>query len=343
MGDTTSASSNKGKGRAADPFERSNDLETAPLLGDGSSSTGSTTPTGKRKQTRLRHGRGPLVPDDSDDDEPLPPNDSDDEEGTVRLVSVHPAQHRRASWTWSSVACIVFAFIFCTALLALAILHIWVGRLVSEQARHGTPEEMAQRGLVWAGPSAVRVQASEAGDGLVIELDGMAGIDARKALDWEAKDTGGWVRRLEGKIARWGVKKARSVTVEVGEVALYDASRDGDELAMSSSPLVLVNSLDSLRIPLSYPTPANPLPAMQPFTLHVPLAFPSPRQLAGFGKGVWDSKDYRVRAEIREVVAQVGEANAKGPAGWFLRRMKATKVTGLARTVEGKGVSASSL
>ncbi|BGP26331.1 hypothetical protein Rt10032_c10g4363 [Rhodotorula toruloides] len=336
MTEPSPSSAHKGKSRASDPFERSNDLETAPLLGDGSSSTGSTTPAGKRKQPRLRHGRGPLVREDSDGDEPLPSNDSGDEEsGTVRLVSDHPAQHARARWTWSSIACLVFAFIFCVSLLALAILHIWIGRLVSEQARHGTAEEMAQRGMVWAGPSAVRVQASEGREGLVVEVDGMAGIDVRKALDWEEKDKGGWVRRMEGRIARWGVRKARSVTVDVGEVAIYDASGNADAFS-SSSHLILVNSLDSLRIPLSYPTLAKPLPTMHPFTLHIPLSFPSPRDLADFAKGVYHSKDYRIRAEIREIAAQVGDAKVKGPAGWLMRRLKATKVTALARIIEGK-------
>ncbi|BGP09945.1 hypothetical protein JCM10049v2_005823 [Rhodotorula toruloides] len=328
MGDSASPTPGKGKSRASDPFERSNDLESAPLLSSPSSSGG------KRKQ-RLRHGRGPLVREDSDADEPLPSNDSDEEEEQrVRLVSVHPAEHARARWTLSSIACLIFGLVFCLALLALAVLHIWVGRLVSEQARHGTAEEMAQRGMVWAGPSAVRVQASQGGEGLVVEVDGMAGIDVRKALDWEEKDEGGWVRRMEGRIARWGVKKAKSVTVEVGEVAIYDAS--GGEQSASSDPLVLVNSLDSLRLPLSYPTLSNPLPTMQPFTLHIPLSFPSPQHLADFAKAVYASKDYRVRAEIREVVAQVGEGKGRGPAGWVMRRIKKTKVTDLARVVEGK-------
>lgn len=332
MGDSASPTSGKGKSRASDPFERSNDLESAPLLSSPSSSGG------KRKQ-RLRHGRGPLVREDSDADEPLPSNDSDEEEEQrVRLVSVHPAEHARARWTLSSIACLIFGLVFCLALLALAVLHIWVGRLVSEQARHGTAEEMAQRGMVWAGPSAVRVQASQGGEGLVVEVDGMAGIDVRKALDWEEKDEGGWVRRMEGRIARWGVKKAKSVTVEVGEVAIYDAS--GGEQSASSDPLVLVNSLDSLRLPLSYPTLSNPLPTMQPFTLHIPLSFPSPQHLADFAKAVYASKDYRVRAEIREVVAQVGEGKGRGPAGWVMRRIKKTKVTDLARVVEGKGACA---
>ena len=60
----------KGKSRASDAFDRSNDLETAPLLGGGPDSDSSTPASSKAtvRQARLRHGRGPLVRDDSDDE-----------------------------------------------------------------------------------------------------------------------------------------------------------------------------------------------------------------------------------------------------------------------------------
>ncbi|BGP36190.1 hypothetical protein JCM10450v2_000088 [Rhodotorula kratochvilovae] len=317
----------KGKARASDAFDRSNDLETAPLLGPDSSAA--APPSSLRKQARLRHGRGPLVRDDSDDDEPLPPNGSEDD--GLRLVSVHPSQRTRASWSLGSVLCLLFSLLFVALLLALAAVHLWVGHLLSEQAAHGDAEQMAQRGLLWAGPSAVRVRANEAGAGILVELDAMAGIDVRRALDWERKDDGGWLRRTEGRIARWGVRKARSVSVDVGEVAIYDAHD-----VHATEPLVVVPALETLTLPLSYPSKANPLPAMHPFTLHVPLDFPSPAELARFGQAVWEAKTYAVRAEIRQVVAQVGEPSTRGIAGWFIRRVKATKVTGLWRVVDGK-------
>ncbi|KPV78037.1 uncharacterized protein RHOBADRAFT_50558 [Rhodotorula graminis WP1] len=332
----------KGKARASDAFDRSNDLETAPLL----ASTPSSSPAAAH-QSRLRHGRGPLVNDDSDDERDRSTangtanhlggnhdDDDDDDDDGMRLVSIRrpsSSSHARG-WTVGSVLCLLSSILFVTLLVVLAVLHLWVGRLLSEQTRHGDPQQMAERGLLWAGPSAVRVRANEAGAGILVELDAVAGIDVRRALDWERKDDGGWIRRAEGRMARWGVRKARSVSVNVGEVAIYDA-RDGFD---SDQPLVVVPSLETLTLPLSYPTKANPVPDMHPFTLHVPLDFPSPADLARFGQAVWDAKTYAVRAEIREVVAHVGAPHTRGVAGWFLRRMKATRVTGLARVVGGE-------
>ncbi|GAA5849165.1 hypothetical protein JCM9279_005809 [Rhodotorula babjevae] len=334
----------KGKARASDAFDRSNELETAPLLAStpDSSSTSSKPAAAAAKQGRLRHGRGPLVKDDWDDEGDHPTrngranhlgDDDDDDDDGMRLVSVRrpsSSSHGRG-WTVGSVLCLLSGILFVALLVVLAVLHLWVGRLLSEQTRHGDPQEMAERGLLWAGPSAVRVRANEAGSGMLVELDAVAGIDVRRALDWERKDKGGWIRRAEGRIARWGVRKARSVSVNVGEVAIYDARGGFD----GEGPLVVVPSLETLTLPLSYPTEANPVPDMHPFTLHVPLDFPSPANLAHFGQRVWDDKIYAVRAEIREVVAQVGAPHTRGVAGWFIRRMKATRVTGLARNVVG--------
>ncbi|GAA6047483.1 hypothetical protein JCM3770_005769 [Rhodotorula araucariae] len=323
MSNGTADTADKGKGRAFDAFDRSNDLETAPLLAADPAAPAT-------KPARLRHGRGPLVPDDSDDDDSLPPNASEDD--GLRLVSVHPAQRARTgAWSLGSILCLLFSLFFCALLLVLAIVHLWIGHLLSEQARYGDAEQMAQRGLVWAGPSAVRLRANEAGAGVLVELDAMAGIDVRRALDWEHKDDGSWLRRTEGRIARWGVRNARSVSVDVGEVSIYDVR---DEHA--AEPLVVVPAIETLVLPLSYPSKAKPLPAMHSFTLHVPLEFPSPAELARFGEAVWDDKTYAVRAEIKQVVAQVGERSTRGIAGWFIRRVKATKVTGLARVVDGE-------
>ncbi|GAA5999976.1 uncharacterized protein JCM10292_003563 [Rhodotorula paludigena] len=317
-----------------DAFDRSNDLETAPLLA-ASSDPPAATSSPARKPTRLRHGRGPLVRDDSDDDgEPFPPNSSEDDDAVRFVAAPHPSLAARKRWSFGSVLCLVFSIVFVALLVALAAVHLWVGHLLSEQARHGDAEAMAQRGLVWAGPSAVRVAANTAGDGLVVELDGMAGIDVRKALDWEDKDDSkSWFRRQEGRIARWGVRKVRSVSVDVGQVALFDASAGS---TAQTDPLVVVDSLDTLRLPLSYPSKREPLLTMHSFTLHVPLRFPAPHDLVDFGKAAWEAKSYRVRADVRDVVAQVGETGTRGVFGWVLRRMQATRVTGLERIVDGK-------
>ncbi|GAA6033827.1 hypothetical protein JCM8097_000361 [Rhodosporidiobolus ruineniae] len=331
----------KGKQRAQDSFDRSDDLERAPLLAPPP-----TTDTTPRKPSRLRHGRGPLVRDDDDDDldEPLPNNASEDD--TLRYVVVHPSPgDRRSRFSLSTICCAFFAALFVLLLLLFAALHLWVGHLLSEQARHDTPEDMAQRGLVFTGPSDVRLAANAAGDGVTLEMDGTAGVDVRAALGWEHKDDRktGWLKRVERKVARWGVRKARTVAVNVGEIALFDASvvparslssLDDDEPA-ADSPVLVIPTLDTLTLPLSYPSASDPLPVLEPFTLHVPLTFPSPDEVVRFGKAVWEAKTYRVRADVRSVQVRVGSDETRGVAGWFMRRMGGVSVGGLTRFEQG--------
>ncbi|GAA5935026.1 hypothetical protein JCM1841_000098 [Sporobolomyces salmonicolor] len=316
----------KGKGRASDSFAHSSDLETAPLLTPDSSSTPSTP----HRKSRLRHGRGPLVRDDSDEDEPLPPNASDGDD-LLRVLAVNRVSQPRERLTCSSIACLFFVFLFVALLVSVAAMHLWIGHLISEQGKQGSAKEMAQRGLLWAGPSAVRVQAVEGGEPLLmLEMDGMAGIDVRKALDWETKEGGGWMRRMEGRVARWGIGKARSVAVSVGKVAFYDAGDDD-----RTTPLLVVDGMETLRLPLSYPTKADPLPAMRPFTLHVPIFVPSPDALARFGRTAWEDRQYRVEVDVYDISVLVGEADAPGIFGRIMRRMGAIELSGVTRTMIG--------
>ncbi|GAA5893901.1 hypothetical protein JCM6882_003123 [Rhodosporidiobolus microsporus] len=370
------AAPTKGKARdngTAAAFDSASDLERAPLLppttSDSATPSPSPSPAAAARKTRLRHGRGPIVPDSDDDDDAagggvngdarvgggagLRPNNisEDDAESGLRYVVVTRPADASNRWTCASVACLVLGLVFCIVLVLLAAVHLWVGHLLSEQARHGTPEEMAQRGVLWEGPSAVRVQALEGGGdgkdgggGLVVEVEGMAGVDVRKALEWENKDEDGkgWMRRWEGRVARWGVRKAKTIAVEVGEVALYNAaaspssSSSFDDTDTHEDPLIVVPSLSTLHLPLSYPSRADPLPTLSPFTLRIPVSFPSPSDLARFGEEAWRTKSWSVRAEVRAVAVQVGTRETKGVAGWVLRRMGKVKVRGLTRLQNGE-------
>jgi len=199
-----------------------------------------------------------------------------------------------------------FAVLFILSLIVAAFFHLWVGHLISEQAKHGSPDEMAERGLLFVGPSSVKVSPIEDGNEqlrVMVEVEGMAGIDARKALGWETKEDGKWLRRIENKVARWAVRKAHGVNVNVGRVELYRGF-DSENLE-DLNPLVVVEGMDSLHLPLSYPTKADPIPKMQSFNLQIPVSFPSPRDLVEYGQAVWSSKEYSVDAVIPQIAVSL--------------------------------------
>ncbi|GAA5937774.1 uncharacterized protein JCM15063_002112 [Sporobolomyces koalae] len=293
----------KGKTRApADP----NDLESAPLL-----SPSSPSPSNNHRKSRFRDGRPDL---DADDEDLAGLVNSEEDDGLIRVVPAAPQRNRLSI---ASICCLFFAFLFVLSLVVAATLHLWVGHLLSEQAKHGSVDDMAQRGLLFVGPSSVKVSPVEDGSeslALMLEVEGMAGIDARKALGWETKEDGKWLRRVENKLARWAVRKAHGVTVNVGRVELYE----GTDALEPLNPLVVVEGMDALDLPLSYPTKAEPIPKMKAFTLRIPVTFPSPRDLVAYGQAVWDSREYSLDAVLPHLSVSldrknfVGNINMKG-------------------------------
>ncbi|GAA5886201.1 hypothetical protein JCM16303_004459 [Sporobolomyces ruberrimus] len=291
----------KGKTKApADP----SDLESAPLLSPDLDSPSPSSPSTIRK-SRFRNGRRDLDADDEDTAGLL----GSEDDGLIRVVPAPPPRNRLSC---ASICCLFFAFLFLLSLVVAAVLHLWVGHLISEQAKHGSPEEMAERGLLLVGPSSVKVSPVEDSNEqlrVIVEVEGMAGIDARKALGWETKEDGKWFRRMENKIARWAVHKAHGVNVNVGSVEVYPGFDSEVDNLESTNPLVVVEGMDSLHLPLSYPTKGNPIPKMQAFNLRIPVSFPSPRDLVEFGQQVWDSREYSVQAVIPHLSVSLDKRN----------------------------------
>ncbi|GAA5977889.1 hypothetical protein JCM10908_005133 [Rhodotorula pacifica] len=368
--------------------------ESQPLLSSTSSAATKTKPT------RVRHGRGPIIQDDEDDD------DGDDDEDTVtgggggvlddpeaaagapHLLShshshshAHPHPHthkkRRHCRSLTSLLCLLLGVLFLLVLLILAVLHLWIGHLLAEEQRrhHGSrdevAEEMVRRGLIFQGPSGVRIIPPTGGDsfagegegegGVVIEVDATMGMDVRRALEWEYKDDrdhhkkdkkGGfaaWRARTEAKLVRWAVNRADHVDIAVSGVRLFADPAEPTTLSLPvnnvddplTTPLLELSAPIAFSLPISYPLPDDlDEPRTDSYTFTIPLLFPSPRELVEFGKKVYDEKKYRVRAEIGSVDVRVG-AGMKGRKGlekWVMDRFVSTPrgVKDLVKVVDGQ-------
>lgn len=321
------STADKGKGRAPDGSSVAppSDSDTSPLLPPNSpkpSTSSSATP----RRTRLRHGRGPLI------------RDSDDE-GSVgsdqgHTLAARSSSRRSTAPSATQMLCTLLGVLFISLLLVMAVLHLWIGHVIAEQGKHGDLEEMAQRGVLFAGPSAVRfVDGGGKGTAMVVEMDGMAGVDVRRALDWEHKEKGGWLRRAEGRVARWGVRRMSTVSVAVGRALLFDGHQDIEH----ADELVRVEGLDTIRLPLSYPSMADPLPQMDPFTIRIPVSFPSPEVLSKVARQAWDDRVYRARIEVDDVLVTLGGADTTGLFGSLVRRVGGVTVGRIARKMTGEG------
>ncbi|BGP56970.1 hypothetical protein JCM8202_000103 [Rhodotorula sphaerocarpa] len=324
-------------------------------------------------QRPLRHGRGPLLredPDSDDDDDDrsdagehdrLLPRDPEaahdyDQDG----VPVKRSHHRRRR-ACATACCYLFGIAFLLVLLAAALLHLWVGHLLHEEAvRHAnaTPEDLARQGLHFHGPSSVRlVPATAPQDNtqdslddtpeVVVEVTAVVGFDVRKALDWDHKDLpkASWRHRAESRLLRWAVGRADSVDVSLRGFELFSLPADAPNTSVtahahahshsgSEPPLVTLADPLNFAVPLSYPSLRHPLPHLETLTWHLPLAIPSPRDLVAFGRDVYAQEHYRVEARIAQVEGHLRGAPGKEHGGkglgrrierWIMRKVTAVR------------------
>lgn len=327
----SASSSLKGKGRAPDSTHPQSPPPPAP-------------PTTKPP---FRHGRGPIIPDD---DDPQPPTgtlivhrsgEGDDErthllyarpgEPAPELESLAPgpARRRRAGWkTCALVGALSVAF----ALLLLgALVHLWVGHVVSEQGRKGGVEEMVRRGIRVEGPFQVGVGEGQGESEVLVKVNLSVGVDARSALGWEDKDSkkATILHEWEAWFARRAVRTTDSVLVDLSRLALFTTQPNGTE-----STLVVVPSLNAVRVPVSYPR-AGEGARTAPLSLNVPVRFPDPEAAAKFAAGVWNAKKYAVNVRVDGVEVHAGRAGQKGVSGWVLRKFGKRRLDRVEQKVDG--------
>lgn len=300
-----------GKGKSREYNNHNNDDERTGLLAaqlpaDNSSISSSSripfseqvTPTRTR---HVRHGRGPLV------------RDSDDEDAdSVRSSrGSHIRHYSTQSLSLNSVFCVSFMATFFVLLLLFALVHLWLGHLISEQAKAGSIDQIARRGLRFTGPSSVSIRDGNDESDIILVIKGEAGIDVRTALNWENKDSGSWIRRTEGKLAKWGIGKVQTVEATVGRIVVLDADaqriQDNNDVE-SYRELVFISDMNPILLPLSYPS-LQAQPRMDKITLELPISFPSPDHLATFLRHMWEIKRgefHLVLQDIRVTPGQVG-------------------------------------
>lgn len=297
----SSSSSLKGKARAAD--------EPSPRA------------QSPRTQSKLRQGRGPIIHEDDDHrvlviDHQYPANGQDDEDDE-RVGLLHPSsregQHpirTRSSWSLCLLtATLSTAF---AVLILFALVHLWIGHVISEQSREGSLEQSAQRAVILDGPYHVALGEAQHENQVITTLSFSLGVDVQRGLNWEDKDgkRASILHRWEARFARQFVKRADSVLVNLDRFELLDT--DGNIL-------LVVPSLDPITVPLSYPDAGGQV-HLTPLSVEVPLRFPDPESAAKFGQAVWRKRKYDVTARVGNVEWQFVGGQRKGFFGFLLRK-----------------------
>lgn len=212
-------------------------------------------------------------------------------------------------------------------MLALALLHIYIGHIVSERSKTLDVE----RGIVLEGIHGIRIlpQSTSVGrekrrNRIVVEIEGKAGIDVRRALGWNDEDISAWSTTWETMIMSKIVKQLGTVNVVMDALSLRDG--DGGEHLMEIESTSIV-------LPVSYRTVQSPRVQLDDFTLFLPLTLPDPAQMAPYFRKVIVTRKFDLIGEAERIV--VGTDDQVGIFGWIMNRVGGLEMGGMTRRIAG--------
>lgn len=314
-------------------------------------------PSGQRNSAIVRHGRG-LLSEDGDDDDDLPSrrngrgskhssartstaigaysdDDGDDADSVDELLGSWHSKHsrsRRRSWrryvpTWKTGICYFLFFLLGLAFLAFAIIHMWIGRFVSEQLGDGgvLVKERAQDALVWRGPDQIKIVKMDA-DSTVVRVNMRMGIDVRTVFGWNTTtfnterlhtmDTHklSWPRRTERKLIGWATRKTGQASVDLpSPILLLDLSNTTQAMAATGleGPITL-----PLYFPKSETYDADDLSWLKSISLTVPFQVLEPNLMAAFINQTLEEKFGSVRVKVQEANLSLGKEEDRS---WLAR------------------------
>lgn len=256
-------------------------------------------------------------------------DDSDGEDGDEQ----DPAQRRGRRRT-ASLLC----FAFLTLLFTLILAAIALGITAANERE--SVELNIEEGVKFEGPTSVRIKPLvDAGeDGLLLEIDGRAGVDVKKALVWE-DSSNSWARKVNMKVVRWMTQQLEVVSVRVGEISIVSSTGEHVADSASSNTERLVTILDSnpILLPLNYPSSSSSDIKMLDNTLRLPIQIPSVEALAKFLHRAWDSKSYQFDVELKKVLVVPGKMG--GISRQVLRWIGPMEVETIVKSMSGKGQS----
>lgn len=195
----------KGKGASTTPTAD----ERSPLLGQSSTNSNSVA---------VRHGRGLL---DDDDD-----NDGDDEEAIPNGQGLAPSDtdsitrtHRRRTRT---ILCYSLLSLLGLAFITFAVIHVWLGRFVSEHWAHDGVrlQERAREALVFSQPERVAINDITK-DGATLQVDMRMGVHVPTVFGWNGTFTPHrrlpFSTRVERRVVGWATRRVGQVTLDVNK------------------------------------------------------------------------------------------------------------------------------
>lgn len=323
-------------------------------------------PSTQRNSAIVRHGRGLLSEDGDDDDDGRPSHrsarrskhssrrtnaagqlsdDEDDADSIDQLLGSWNSKHtpgRRRSWrrylpTWKTGLLYFFLFLLGLAFLAFAVIHMWIGRFVSEHVGDGGVliKERAQDALVWRGPDQIKVVKMES-DSTIVRVDMRMGIDVRTVFGWNTTTFGSerlhtmdnkklsWSRRTERKLIGWATRRTGQASVDLpSPILLLDPSNITHAMAASGleGPVVL-----PLYFPKSETYDADDLSWLKRISFTIPFQVLDPNHMASFINQTLEDKIGNIRIRVQEANLSLGKQEDRSWLSRIVSRYGGQKV-----------------
>jgi hypothetical protein len=242
--------------------------------------------------------------------------DDDDESPSQQL------QQRQQRMSIRKLLCGLGLGLLVLIMLSLVILHLCIGHLVSERSKTLDVE----RGLVLEGIHGIRIVPSFVADEnqIVVEIEGRAGIDVRRALGWDDRDISAWATTWETQIMSRIVKEIKTLVVQVEGLSIKDGL----------DAKVLMKIADtSITLPVSYRTVNSPRVTINDFKLSLPFTLPNPKQLGSSARRVVEEKRFDVIGEAGRII--VGTDEIGGAFGWIMNQIGGLDIGGMSKRVNG--------
>lgn len=277
--------------------------------------------------------------DDDDDDESDDNDDFDDAEndhggllGWKRRRNSSSARKIRA-FTARSIACYVLLAFLAVAFIVFAVVHVWIGRFMSEQlAGNGALlRARAQDALVYAGPDSVRVLSMDR-DSTTVQLQMRMGIDVRTVFGWNGTSTTSrklpLSRRLERKLIGWAARKVGQASMDLPEPVAVSP------LELPKHDMLYLATQEPLALPLYFPrdskdysSPKDDLSWLKNVTITVPMQVVDPDVMATFVNISMAEKVAKVHVRISKARVSLGKDSDRGWLARTVRRYGGQEVT----------------
>ncbi|EGG10435.1 uncharacterized protein MELLADRAFT_115407 [Melampsora larici-populina 98AG31] len=307
------------------------------------------------RASRLSHGRGPIMPDSDDESldnhnqqahsetrlfTPFRTNSNSrsriysamksPDAGTQRSIiyrststllthcSDDSSIRRRAVSSRTKRFCVAFSlFTVALAFLLFAIVHIWIGNLVSQQLKStDSPLDMIKRGIVISKePDHVAISGIEENT-ITLSLAFRMGLDVRQSLGWEHKDmrdANVW-QRVESRLAKWFVNTSQNARVIISKPVqirpLYYSIDQNftSQLDLSEDKMIEVD-LPPFDMPIGYPVEKSTEVSIDEIAklvrFQLPIKITSSETLKKTLMSAWEDRRVNLAISVADVHVQI--------------------------------------